>query len=156
MAMTPKGIYIPEGSVNADFPSIFATLASSIDSALGDFTYDSGWIDVPTSQMQNGWETYNTTSFQVAYRKVGKSVNIRGLIRYGTEATTMFVLPTGFRPTKGTEIFYCMTSGAVTSNGGYKGTRMDVNIAGNVSQVGDNTALGNSFISLNNIQFLVD
>lgn len=97
MAMTPKGIYIPEGSVNADFPSIFAALASSIDSALGDFTYDSGWIDVPTSQMQNGWETYNTTGSRVRYRKVGKEVKLDGIIRRGT-GTNVFILPLGFRP----------------------------------------------------------
>lgn len=156
MAMTPKGIYFPEGTTNANFVSIFSTLAASIDAALGDFTYDSGWIDVATNEMSNGWTTYNTSSFQVAYRRVGKWVYHRGLIRYGTEASEMYTVPDGFRPSKGTEIFYCMTSGSITGSGGYKGTRIDVRVSGTVSQVGSNTALGNGFISLSNIGYYID
>lgn len=155
MAITPKGIYYPEGSTNADFVSIFSTLASSIDSALGDFTYDSGWIDVPSSQMQNGWQTYNTTTYQVAYRKIGLSVFHRGLIRYGTEGTSMYVVPNGFRPTRGSEIFYALSSGLIPSNGGHKGVRVQVVSGGIVSQVGT-SALGNGFISLNCINYVTD
>lgn len=156
MAMTPKGIYIPEGDTNVDFLSVFSTLASSIDSALGDFTYDSGWINVATSQMQNGWTTYNTTGFQVGYRRVGKHVHFRGLIRYGTPNTVMFNIPVGFRPSTVQELVYCMASGVIPSDGGHKGVRIDVRYSGEVFQVGNNVNLGNGFISLSNISYFVD
>lgn len=97
MAMTPKGIYFPEGSTNADFVSIFSTMASSIDSALGDFTYDSGWIGVEDSEMSNGWKSYNQTNSKVHYRKVGKLVSLRGRVR-GGDPGKVFNLPSGFRP----------------------------------------------------------
>lgn len=97
MAMTPKGIYFPEGTTNANFVSIFATLANSVDNALGDFTYDSGWVNVGTAEMLNGWETYNTTGSRVRYRKIGKTVYLDGIARRGT-ANDIFTLPVGFRP----------------------------------------------------------
>lgn len=156
MATTEKGIYYPDANTNSDFLSIFSTLASSIDSALGEFTYDSGWISVRDEEMLNGWESYNSSSYQVAYRKLGNSVYLRGLIRRGTEGSEMFTLPSGFRPSRGSEIFYCLTSGTISNNGGHKGTRINVLTSGTVSQTGTNTALGNGFISLSNISFATD
>ena len=156
MATTPKGIYYPEGSTNSNFVSIFSALASSIDAALGDFTYDSGWINVQEGEFLNGWESYNTGSYQVAYRKIGLTVYHRGLIRYGTEGTAMYIVPEGFRPTRGSEIFYTLTSGTLPSSGGLKGTRVQVVSGGTVSQVGTNTALGKGFISLNPIIYVTD
>ena len=155
MAITPKVIYYPEGTTNSNFVTIFSTLASSIDSALGDFTYDSGWINVYSEDMLNGWEPYNSTSFQVAYRKIGLSVFHRGLIRNGTEGTSMYVVPNGFRPTRGSEIFYALSSGLIPSNGGHKGVRVQVVDGGTVSQVGT-SALGSGFISLNCINYITD
>lgn len=98
MAMTPKGIYFPEGSTNADFVSIFSTLAASIDAALGDFTYDSGWIDVSNSELGGGWENYNTSTNQFSYRRVGKWVACKGRLRRGNAGDTIFNFPNGFRP----------------------------------------------------------
>ena len=156
MAMTPKGIYFPEGSTNADFVSIFSTLAASIDTALGDFTYDSGWIDVSNSEMQNGWVSYNSSGFRVAYRKIGKTVYHGGLIRYGTEGTAIYTVPVGFRPSRGTEIFYCLTSGVITGSGGLKGARVQITTGGTLTHVGTNISLGNGFISLNGVTYISD
>ena len=98
MAATPKGIYYPDSNTNADFVAIFSTLASSVDSALGDFTYDSGWINVSDSELSGGWENYNTSSNQFSYRRVGKWVACKGRLRRGTPGATFFTLPVGFRP----------------------------------------------------------
>ena len=153
MATTPKGIYFPEGKTKANFIEIFRNIAESVDKALQDFTYDSGWIN--QTEFGNGWERYNSTGFRVAYRRVGKTVYHTGLIRYGTEGTQLYRVPVGFRPTKGIETFYCLTSATITNNGGYKGTRIYVNTEGRVRQEGS-VSLGTGFISLNNIIYITD
>lgn len=154
MAITPKGIYYPEGSTNADFPSIFSTLASSIDSALGDFTYDSGWIDVPTSQMQNGWETYNTTGSRVRYRKVGKVVKLDGIARNGT-SNDAFTLPVGFRP----DSVYPNFAGTITGTGSNLNNTARVRVAANVGTVQlyvSTQTLRNLGVGLNAVSFFTD
>lgn len=154
MATTPKGIYFPEGKTTANFIEIFSNIAESVDAALDSFTYDSGWID--QLEFGNGWERYNSTSFRVSYRRLGKVVYHTGLIRYGTENTQLYRIPVGFRPTRGTEVFYCLTSASVdTANSGLKGTRINVSTDGRVRQSGS-VALGTGFISLNSIKYISD
>lgn len=97
MATTDLGIYYPSGDVNGDFPSILANMAESVNDAIASFTKDSGWVDVSSSDMMNGWEPYNTTGSRVRYRKVGKIVMLDGIARNGTDRD-IFVLPTEFRP----------------------------------------------------------
>lgn len=46
----------------------------------------------------NSWANYGAPYQIGQYRKVGDEVQLRGLIRNGTVNTTMFTLPTGFRP----------------------------------------------------------
>ena len=154
MAMTPKGIYIPEGDTDVDFLSVFSTLASSIDSALGDFTYDSGWIDVPTSQMQNGWETYNTTGSRVRYRKVGKEVKLDGIARRGT-GTEIFTLPLGYRPVG----VYPNFAGCITASSGTNlnlSARVRISTVGVVQIYASTQALRDLGVGLSAATFYVD
>lgn len=155
MANTPKGIYFPEGDTPLDFVTIFKDIAESVDNTLGDFTYDSGWIDVFNEDMLNGWTRYNNSGFKVCYRRRGKLVYHAGLIRYGTEGTEMYYVPKGFRPSAGAEIFNCLTSRLVGNNSGYKGARINVNSLGLVHQSGS-VNLGTGFISLNGIRYVTD
>lgn len=97
MATTNLGIYYPTEETNADFVAILSTLANSVDAAINNFTYDSGWIAVPQSEMLNDWEPYNASGSHVRYRKIGKIVYVDGIARYGTNAD-IFNLPVGFRP----------------------------------------------------------
>ena len=47
---------------------------------------------------QNSWADYGSPYQTAQYRKVGDEVQLRGLIRNGTQGTSMFTLPAGFRP----------------------------------------------------------
>lgn len=154
MATTPRGIYFPDNMTNANLTAIFATMASSIDDAL-DFTYDSGWINVSNSQMQNGWTSYNTSGFVFRYRRVGLFVQLNGLIRNGTEQSTIFTMPTRFRPApSNTVVTGCLTSVSHSgSNSGSKVTRIDVRSSGVMSQY-DSVNLGSGWISLYNIRYI--
>ena len=112
MAVTPKGIYYPTGDDAANWATIFQTMANSIDTALGDFTYDSGWI--PITNFQNGWKSYYTAeNTQAAYRKVGKIVHCSSLIGYGTSMGTIFTLPSGFRSK--ISVYFCVLNNNVES-----------------------------------------
>ena len=154
MAMTPKGIYFPEGTTNANFVSIFATLASSIDTALGDFTYDSGWIDVSTAEMMNGWETYNTTGSRVRYRKIAKTVYLDGIARNGT-ARDIFTLPVGFRPISVYPNFgAAVTSSSTTAAG--ESARLRITTGGLVQGYQMTQANRNSGIGLSAAVFISD
>jgi len=60
--------------------------------------YDTGWVGVT---LQNSWVNYDATygMANLTYiRKIGSVVYMRGLLKSGTMNTTMFTLPTGYRP----------------------------------------------------------
>lgn len=59
---------------------------------------DTGWI---TPAFVNGWLNYDAANYNPAgYRKIGKVVYLRGLVKSGTTAADIFILPPGFRPLK--------------------------------------------------------
>jgi len=66
------------------------------DAAGNDLT-DTGWI-VPT--LTGGWADYGSPYSPAAYRRVGKRVYLRGLVKDGSfgSANPIFTLPAGFRP----------------------------------------------------------
>jgi len=51
-----------------------------------------------TPTLLNGWLQYGSGWQTLQYRKIGDIVYIRGLIKSGTVPSTIFTLPTGFRP----------------------------------------------------------
>lgn len=58
---------------------------------------ESGWINV--SSMSNNWVNYGGPTYGVAaYKKIGKRVYLRGLIKSGTLNKVAFTLPTDYRP----------------------------------------------------------
>lgn len=60
-------------------------------------TTPSAWVDV--SSFNGTWTNLDAATFQRArYRKVGDIVYIQGLVKSGTSGTSVFTLPTGFRP----------------------------------------------------------
>ena len=153
MAITPKGIYYPEGTTNSNFVTIFSTLASSIDSALGDFTYDSGWIDVQDSDLMGNWEKVNTTGSRPRYRRIGKLVSMEGGVRGGTTgASTIFTLPVGFRPEGVWARSLCAQSSSGT--GFHRATLINVQTSGVVSSGG--VMDSSTSLYLGNINFFTD
>lgn len=153
MATTELGIYFPSEGTNADFVSIFTTLANSVNQAISDFTYDSGWIAVSQSEMSNSWEPYNSTGSHVRYRKIGKITYLDGIIRYGT-GTDVFTLPEGFRP-KGVFPNFAapITSTGTQSN---NNARLRVTTAGVVQAYVATQALRDSGVGLSTAAFVSD
>ena len=145
MAITPKGIYFPTGEDAANWATIFYTMANSIDSALSDFTYDSGWI--PITNFQNGWASYYRDTYRTCQRrKIGLQVFMTGLIRYGTRAVTAFSVPSGFIPSKNLYV------AALTGSNGV--TRLDLTSAGNVIHNGPQLA-SNGWLSISELNYYV-
>lgn len=82
---------------------------------------DSGWINV---EYAADWDDYGSSYQAGQYRKVGTDVRLRGLIKSAvirSAASTMFILPVGFRPTV-TEIFNGTASVSMISGAASTGT----------------------------------
>lgn len=58
-----------------------------------------GDLSWTTPSFTNGWVA--ATSFFPSFRKVGTRVVMRGAVKNGTVAATMFTLPTGYQPLAG-------------------------------------------------------
>jgi hypothetical protein len=59
----------------------------------------SGWQNVSTFPgFQNGWVDYGGTWTPTRYRKVGVFTTIQGLVKNGAVPSTIFTLPSGYRP----------------------------------------------------------
>lgn len=102
---------------------------------------DTGWT---TLSPAGGWSNSGAPYANLAYRKIGNVVRLRGVLSgSGTVGSTIFTLPSGYRP---------------SSTGMYRlagGTGMDFNIAtSGVCSPASGTATGQ--ISLDGIQFLID
>lgn len=77
---------------------------------------DTGWI---SATLQSGWSNYGSEYDTAAFRRVGSSVYLRGMVKSGsvvnnTGTSPIFTLPDGFKPDiSGRSIFSC-TSAATT------------------------------------------
>lgn len=121
---------------------------TSLTASDGYLRYQTSWT---AATYNTGWATYSATDWGAAeyFRTVDGMVFLRGLVKRssGTE-TTMFTLPTGYRPTVG-RLFTAAASGGVA--------RVDVQTSGNVvyqyTQAGSVTIT--DWLSLNGIGFSV-
>lgn len=94
-------------------------------------TNDTGWA---APSLQNSWVNYGSTWEIAGYRKKNGFVQLRGLIKSGvvTSGTTLFTLPTGFRPltdkhvicvsAQATCVLNIMATGIVKINAGASAT----------------------------------
>lgn len=91
--------------------------------------YGDSWA---TPTFLNSWAVYNA-AYPVAYRKVGSSCVLRGLIASGTigSGTPAFVLPAGYRPSTN-QIF------VVASNDAFGEVRVDATTGNVACTVGSN------------------
>lgn len=102
--------------------------------------HDTGWL---TPTFQNSWVNYDGGFATAQYRKIGKKVILKGLVKSGTINNAIFTLPTGYRPAA-TNIY------SVNSNGAFGSVY--VASSGTVTPVVGN----NGFVSLSGIEFFVD
>ena len=90
---------------------------------------------------ENSWVNYGST-FQDGgyYKDLFNRVHLRGLVKDGTVANTIFTLPEGYRP-PATGIFIVISNSAIG--------RVDITSAGAV----DGTTVDNNWVSLEGISF---
>jgi hypothetical protein len=101
---------------------------------------DSAWI-APT--FTNSWVNYDTTYNQCGYYKDSFGwVNLRGLVRSGTDGASIFTLPVGYRPEK-----RMLTQCSSADHYG----RLDIPTDGTV--VPNAATTENTWVSLDNIRF---
>jgi hypothetical protein len=102
------------------------------------------WIS-PASPYSNGWVAYSATFHGLGYWKDPFGiVHLRGLIKLGTAAATVYTLPDGYRPLLQT-IFSQISS--------VGGARVDVFPTGAIQVVNYFSGGVNSFVSLEGITF---
>jgi hypothetical protein len=142
MPATPAPVFagVTPGDVN-----VTSDPGSSSFSARADHLHklaDSGWL---APVLQNGWVVYDATYGSAAmYRKVGNIVLVRGLVRNGTVAATIFTLPAGFRP--GIRMLFAAETNPNVN------CRIDVDPTGTINGSGES----NGWLSLGNIIFVAD
>jgi hypothetical protein len=106
---------------------------------------DTGWIDA-TSLLTASWESYQPDTWgTISYRRVGKLVELQGNARFKAGSdSTMFILPTGFRPT-----FF---KGFATDRTGVHGT---VNVAANGTVSSPSITATLQTLMLSGVHFLI-
>lgn len=90
------GIWTPDEGTSYNINTILATMASSMDTAIGPYVSDTGWVAITPNAGYTAGEG-------LAWRRVGKEVKLRGLVtktgsNYGTTYEPVFTLPAGSRP----------------------------------------------------------
>lgn len=118
---------------------------NALDVRVQNLEADSGWVN--PGALANGWAAYvDGTYGTTRYRKIGKLVQVRGLVTAGTFAATILTLPAGFRPSLNL-IFNSRTSGT-------QGT-VELRVFSNGTiQIMSGTAA--AWFSLSEIMFFVD
>jgi hypothetical protein len=112
----------------------FAAGTITINAALG------GWVNVT---FNTGWGNTGGGNQTCQYKKVGDLVFLRGLAtRSSGSATTMFTLPSGFRPASADRY------PALTDSGGHAAVTIDA--SGNVAYLGGSPA---DYITVSGIVF---
>ncbi len=107
------------------------------------------WINVGSSgapMFQNSWVNFDTTRTAGFSKDSLGWVRLRGVVKSGTVSSTIFTLPTGFRPKRS------MTF-VGDSNNAYQ--TVGVNLNGNVFQ-GTSAGASNAWQFLDGIHFLAE
>lgn len=103
--------------LNADGGNV--TVNNNVGGAGSGVVYggDSGWIDIRTAGMSNGFKDYSTSQYP-RYRRVGMMVQLSGAMSPAVGGSignatglTAFTLPSGFRPTVGDVRILCQGTG---------------------------------------------
>lgn len=121
-------------------------LESKVDNMQG--IEDSGWLDLTLS---DGWSATEYATEKPMYRKIGKTVMLRGLVNATSAAgVTIATLPAGFRPatTRFNRYVCAVGTGNATAN-------LQVNYYGVLSDYAKGTA-SRTYLALNGISFFVE
>lgn len=108
---------------------------------LSNILKDSGW-QYPT--LLNNWSNKNFSKCR--YRKIGNIVYIEGVVSGGATATTIFMLPNGYKPTYNYSSFACRD--------GYGTSRVYVTTAGEV--IYEKSTGEGAEVSLYGMSFFID
>lgn len=135
---------VSTGGVN---PNVLQQRISNLERESGNDA-DTGWIN---ATLQNSWVNFDVTTHQAAqYRRIGKRVIIRGVVKNGSSITsTVLTLPAGFRPT-----LKEIGRGAASVSGNHRGVRVDVLADGQVQCASADAAT--TYLSFCGLEFFTD
>lgn len=105
-----------------------------------------GWV-VPT--LLNSWLAFGAPFDAPSYQKFGPYVLVKGSMKSGTTAATVFTLPAGMRPLN-SRLFLAPSGGAGSS------ARIGITSGGVVTVDGYGTGANNGLVSLDGIAFLAE
>lgn len=96
MAITASGIVYPDEGTSFNINTILATMASSIESAVGPHIEDTGWTAI---SVNSGF----TAAESLGWRRIGKIIYLRGMVTraagvFPAAHEAVFTLPVGARP----------------------------------------------------------
>lgn len=107
---------------------------------------DSGWINLT---LNTGWTMNDYAAEVPQYRKIGKTVYLRGLVNATAAASSIIAtLPAGYRPSGYFNRFAC-----ALNQGEF--VMIQINANGQINDYGKGTS-GRAFLSLNGISFPAD
>lgn len=145
MAMTSKGIYYPTSGTLAQYPQIFESIALSVDNAIGDFSYDSGWIYISNTELEGLWAGSLEPGHEPRYRRVGDFVQMSGLVMGGSSSSRIFTLPPDMRPTSSQQLLVPVTTPRPDpTSPGHINIRVDVQLGGHVETNSSSVNISNT------------
>ena len=119
---------------------------SAAQSDISTLQQDSGWINL---SLNSGWTMNDYVAEVPQYRKIGKTVYLRGLVNATAAASNIIAtLPAGYRPSGYFNRFAC-----ALNQGEF--VMVQINANGQINDYGKGTN-GRAFLSLNGVSFPAD
>jgi len=130
------------------------TAIAIADSGVLTLTQFSAWTAVDGGVgFGTGWSDYGGEFTPVAYRKIGDTVEIRGMIKFTTgSAITIFTLPAGSRPATNRRHLFS-APGFDGNTPGFTLSNIEIHPSGIVELNLGPASHANTFVSLSGIQF---
>lgn len=132
---------------------LFKPINSTLDGLDAD---DTGWISI--SSLGGSWVAFGAAGWMgVFYRRRRGIVHLQGLLKNGTSGSTIFTLPSGYRPLNRTlHSAVCDGPGAVGSGTEISKARVDVLPTGVVTVPSFDYSGNNAMLSLAGVRFYAD
>lgn len=116
------------GEYDTEVQTALVAQVADHESRLDALETDSGW---QTPTFQNSWVNFGSPYQNARYRKINGLVYIQGTVKTGASGTTIFTLPTGYRPPADLQYSIPLSGNAVG--------RLDITSAGAVVATNGNS-----------------
>lgn len=136
---------------------------NALEASVTALSADSGWVN--PAPLGSGWTEYvDPTYGATRYRKIGKLVQLRGLVVSSSIANPIFTLPAGFRPSL--NLIFPLSAASWATGAASAGTAHvhaqagaglgELRVSSNGQVLVLSAAAVNAYVSLATAMFLVD